>query len=183
MRTGDNPEKIKIGISACLLGHETRYNGQYKGDPFLVNALLPYFDLISICPEVEMGLSIPREPMRLVKTNPKEPPRLITKMTETDHTDKLEEWINTRLTQIDIDELDGYILKSGSPSCGTGSLDIFDTEGNISEKNGIGFFARALMKRFPSIPVEEDRRLHNDEVRENFIRQVLTKKDKRHINE
>ncbi|MBN1424316.1 DUF523 and DUF1722 domain-containing protein [Candidatus Fermentibacteria bacterium] len=163
-------DKIRIGISTCLLGRDVRFDGGHKHDPFLTETLGEYVEYVPVCPEVECGLSIPREAMRLVG-NPAAP-RLLTIKTKVDHTDRMETWARRRLDELEHEGLCGFIFKSKSPSSGMERVKVYDDNG-VPSKNGVGVFARMFMARFPLIPVEEEGRLHDPGLRENFIETIF----------
>ena len=160
----------RIGVSRCLLGEEVRYDGGHKRDRFLTDVLSRYVEWVPICPEVEAGLGTPREPMRLV--GDPQHPRLVTIESGIDHTHALETMITNRIETLKKLDLSGYIFKKGSPSCGIERVRIYNEHGMHSRK-GIGLFARAFMKQFPLTPVEEEGRLCDPTLRENFIERVF----------
>ena len=163
-------EKIRLGISSCLLGNPVRFDGGHKHDRFLTDTLGRYADYIPVCPEVECGMPIPREALRLVGTP--EAPRLVTSRTNIDHTEQMQQWAEQRLRLLAEEQLDGFIFKSRSPSSGMERVKVYTNKG-MPEKNGIGIFARAFMERFPNLPVEEEGRLHDPILRENFIERIF----------
>jgi len=163
--------KIKIGISACLLGEKVRYDGAHKWEQFITDTLGQYVDLVPVCPEVECGLGVPREPMRLV--GDPAAPRLLTVHTLQDHTERLVNWTRNRLEELAQENLSGFIFKSGSPSSGIARVKVYDAHG-IPAKRGVGLFAAGFMARFPFLPVEDEGRLHHPQIRENFIERVFT---------
>lgn len=166
-------EKIKIGISSCLLGNNVRWNGGHQRDRYLTDTLGQYVEWVPVCPEVEVGLGIPRETLRLV--GDPEKPRLVTTKTGVDHTAGMKKWARQRLGKLAKENLCGFIFKSDSPSSGMVRVKVYSEKG-MPQKKGVGIFARAFMDRFPLIPVEEDGRLRNPSIRENFIDQVFTLK-------
>ncbi len=166
-------EKIKVGISSCLLGNKVRWNGGHKRDRYLVETLGQFVEWVPVCPEAETGLGIPRETLRLV--GDAEHPRLVTTRTGIDHTDAMQAWARRRLQALEKENLCGYIFKCDSPSSGMVRVKVYNDKGQ-PEKKGVGIFARAFMDHFPLIPVEDDGRLHNPAIRENFIEQVFTLK-------
>ena len=172
-------EKIKVGISTCLLGQPVRYDGGHKRDHYLLDTLGQYMEYVPVCPEVECGLGIPREAMRLVG-DPKNP-RLVTWKTGTDHTQKMIRWAKKRLKTLEKECLCGFIFKSKSPSSGMSRVKVYNDQG-VSAPTGIGIFARAFMQHFPLTPVEEDGRLHDPAIRENFIERIFTLKRWRDSN-
>ena len=164
-------QRIRLGISSCLLGEKVRYDGGHKRDPFLTDTLGPYVEYVPVCPEVEMGLSIPREALRLV--GDPEGPRLVTSRSGVDYTEKMQQWAQQRVRELESEELCGFIFKSRSPSSGMERVKVYG-EGGPARKVGVGLFARAFMEHFPLLPVEEEGRLHDPQLRENFIECLFT---------
>ncbi|SFM91346.1 YbgA family protein [Thermodesulforhabdus norvegica] len=164
-------EQIKIGVSACLLGREVRYNGGHAHDRYITDTLGKYFDFVPVCPETEAGFGVPREAMRLV--GDPENPRLVTVNTGKDMTDRLLAWARRRVRELERENLCGFIFKANSPSSGMERVKVYSAKG-MPVKKGVGLFARTFMLHFPRIPVEEDGRLHDPELRENFIERVFT---------
>jgi len=165
--------KIKIGISSCLLGEKVRYDAGHKLDRYITDTLGQYFEWVPVCPEVEYGLPVPREPMRLV--GDPDSPRLITIRTGIDHTEGMLKWAEGKLKELEKEELCGFIFKSRSPSSGIGGVKVYTLSGMPSQR-GIGLFGRAFMNKFPVIPVIDEGRLHDPGLRENFIERVFVYK-------
>jgi len=164
-------EKIRLGISACLLGKNVRFDAGHKLDRFLTDTLGKYVDYVPVCPEVECGMPVPREPMHL-EENP-EFPRLVTARTKVDMTRRMAGWAARRVMELGEEELWGFIFKSDSPSSGMERVKVYN--GNkMAHRRGVGIFARAFMRHFPLLPVEEEGRLHDPRLRENFIERVFT---------
>ncbi|NOZ68882.1 MAG: DUF523 domain-containing protein [Deferribacteres bacterium] len=161
---------IKIGISSCLLGHPVRYDGEDRREHVLIHALGEYFQLVPVCPEVEYGLPVPREPMRL--TGSPAAPRLITISTGVDHTDAMLQWIRGKIEYLSGENLCGFIFKSRSPSCSAGGVEVYSPSGGRN-KRAAGIFSRAFMRHFPSVPVEEETGLYTARAREEFIERVI----------
>jgi len=161
---------IRVGISACLLGQAVRYDGGHKRDRYVTDTLGEFFEWVPICPEVELGLGTPRETLRLEGNAAA--PRLVFATSRGDITQAMQAWATSRLDGLDRLDLSGYILKSDSPSCGMERVRVYRPSG-IPGKDGIGIFARDLMDRFPLLPVEEEGRLHDLPLRENFIERVI----------
>lgn len=157
----------RLGISTCLLGEKVRYDGQHKRDAFLVNTLAPHVEYVPVCPEVECGLSVPREAMRLV--GDPEAPRLVTIKTGRDLTAQMRDWCARRVMELDAENLDGYVFKSKSPSSGMVRVKVYPEGGGMPRKTGVGLFARAFLDHFPMLPAEEEGRLHDPVLRETFI--------------
>jgi uncharacterized protein YbgA (DUF1722 family)/uncharacterized protein YbbK (DUF523 family) len=161
---------LRIGISRCLLGHEVRYDGGHKRDQFLTEVLGCYVEWVPVCPEVEAGLGTPREAMRLVGDADR--PRLITIKSGSDYTEVLESTTVVRIQALKKLDLSGYVFKKDSPSCGMERVRLYNPHG-MPNRQGIGIFARAFMNHFPLIPVEEEGRLCDPGLRENFIERVF----------
>ncbi len=153
--------KVFIGVSACLLGEKVRYDGRDKYDPFVAETLAKTFELVAVCPEVELGLGTPREPIQL-EGDP-ESPRLMGIESRKDLTEPMREWSERRFQTLE--NLSGFVFKSKSPSCGL--------RANIGETFARGIFAWAFTERFPEVPFVEAKELHDFELRENFIKRVL----------
>jgi uncharacterized protein YbgA (DUF1722 family)/uncharacterized protein YbbK (DUF523 family) len=171
--SGDTTAPIRIGISACLLGQEVRFDGGHKRDDFLTNVLGPHVQWVPVCPEVELGLGTPRETLRLVRVKGSAALRMMTTRTGVDHTDGMNAWAKRRLEELARSgDLCGYVLKKDSPSCGMARVKTYASNGT-AERNGRGLFATALIERFPSLPVEEEGRLADAKLRENFIERIF----------
>lgn len=164
------PRPIRIGISACLLGEPVRFDGGHKRDPFLTETFGAFVEWVPVCPEVECGFGTPREAMRLVRVD--QDVRLRTVRTAVDLTDRMAAYTRRRVAQLDAEELSGYVLKKDSPSCGMDRVKIYGTRG-VPEKSGRGIFAAGLVERFPALPVEEEGRLSDPRLRENFVERVF----------
>lgn len=164
-------EKIRMGVSACLLGEKVRYDGGHQWDRYLTDTLGQYFDFVPVCPEVEIGLPVPRQALRLV--GGAERPRLVTSRSGEDLTERMETWAEQRVVELEREGLCGFIFKGRSPSSGMARVKLYEPSGIPSQK-GVGLFARIFMQHFPLLPVEEDGRLHDPKLRENFIECVFT---------
>lgn len=162
---------IRLGISACLLGQPVRYDGQHKLDPYFRDTLGKFVEFVPVCPEVECGLPVPREAMHLVGTPGNS--RLVTSATGRDITPMMTAWIEKELAVLAGENLCGFIFKAKSPSSGMERVKIYNEEGNVTAKTGRGLFAGAFMKRFPLLPVEDEGRLRDPDLRENFIERVF----------
>ena len=162
-------ETLRIGISQCLLGDKVRYDGGHKRDSFLIEALGQHVEWVPVCPEAELGLGTPREPMRLV--GGLQAPRLITVSTGVDHTDAMNRFARQRVRQLEALDLSGYVFKADSPSCGITQVPLFNQ--GIETHDAVGLFARAFIEHFPRMPVEEESRLHDPQSAKNFLDRVL----------
>ena len=171
-------EKIKLGISTCLLGENVRYDGGHKLDRFLTDTLGQYVEYVPVCPEVECGLPIPREAMHL-EGDP-DSPRLVTIRTKQDMTDRMVQWARKRVADLEKEDLCGFIFKSDSPSSGMERVKVYNEKG-MPVKKGVGMFAKIFMDHFPLLPVEEEGRLHDPGLRENFVERIFTLKRWREV--
>ena len=165
-------EPLRIGISSCLLGREVRYDGGHKHDRFLTGTLGEYFEWIPVCPEVEIGLGIPRPTLRLERHG--DEVRMVMPKTGQDHTEAMRRYARRRVEELAKEDLVGYVLKSRSPSCGMERVKVYPQDGQGGgAKTGRGLFADALLERFPLMPVEEEGRLNDPRLRENWITRVF----------
>lgn len=164
------PKPIRIGISACLLGEKVRFDGGHKRDPLLAETLGRHVEWVGVCPEVEMGLGVPRETLCLVRM--RGAARLVMPETGQDHTARMRRWAAVRVEQLAGLDLCGFALKKDSPSCGLKRVKVYGRDG-VPHKTGRGLFAAALLGRFPDLPVEDEGRLHDPRIRDNFIERVL----------
>ncbi|WP_338496722.1 2-thiouracil desulfurase family protein [Pseudomonas sp. WP18] len=162
--------KPKIAISACLMGAEVRYNGGHKQSPLCSRTLVDYFDFVPVCPEVAIGLGIPREPIRLVG-NPTAPNAVGTVNRELDVTQPLADY--GRQMAGELDDICGYIFMQKSPSCGLERVKVYAPDGAPQDGGGRGVYAQAFCERHPDLPVEEDGRLNDPVLRENFLTRVF----------
>lgn len=155
----------------CLLGENVRYDGTHKLDRYLRDVLGKYVEWIGVCPEVECGLPVPREAMRLIGDPTR--PVLTTVRTHRDLTEQMELWARRRLDQLAGERLCGFVFKTKSPSSGLSGVKVYTEQGMPSRK-GSGVFARMFVERFPFVPVTDEGRLHDPDLRENFIENVFT---------
>jgi len=166
-------EKIKIGISSCLLGENVRYDGGHQLDRYITDTLGQYFEWVPVCPEVEYGLPVPRETMRLI--GDPDSPHLITIRTGVDHTEGMLNYANKKVKELEREKLCGFIFKSRSPSSGISGVKVYTPSGMPSHR-GVGIFGGSFTRCFPLIPVIDDGRLHDPSLRENFIERVFVYK-------
>ena len=162
--------KIKLGISTCLLGENVRYDGGHKLDRFLTDTLGQYVEYVPVCPEVECGLPTPRESMHL-EGDP-DSLRLVTSRTHEDMTERMVNWARRRVVELEKEGLMGFIFKSDSPSSGMERVRVYNEKG-MPAKKGVGMFAKAFMEHFPLLPVEDEGRLHDPRLRDNFIERIF----------
>ena len=163
-------ELIRVGISACLVGQEVRYNGAHKKNDHLLEALGARFQLVPVCPEVEMGLGTPREPMNLYRSD--RGLRMRTVNTDIDHTDGMQSWSAKRLEELAATDISGFVLKKDSPSCGVTAVPTYDPGNVNARREGQGLFASALVNRFPHMPVDDEIALADPAALERFIARV-----------
>jgi uncharacterized protein YbbK (DUF523 family) len=165
------PRPLRIGISRCLLGDEVRFYGGHKRDSFLSDVLGPRVEWVRVCPEVEVGMGVPRETLHLVRAGGSV--RLITTHTKIDHTGPMRRWAARRVRALAGERLSGYVLKRDSPSCGMARVKVYDEAGGAPEPVGVGLFAAELLRAFPTLPVEDEGRLSDPVLRESFIERVF----------
>jgi uncharacterized protein YbbK (DUF523 family) len=171
MTAGSSSGPIRVGISACLLGQEVRYDGGHKHAGSLLDAFGQSVEWVAVCPEVEAGFGTPREPVQLSRAG--DTLRLVTVTTRRDLTDPMEQLIRRRLSALRLEGLSGYILKANSPSCGPGQVKVFDRDGATVAESGRGLFAEAVMREFPDLPIEDESRLADPRLLEEFVSRVF----------
>lgn len=167
-------DKIKVGISSCLLGENVRFNGSHKNSPFCSQVLSEWFDFQPICPEVEIGMGIPREPIRLVNENNQIRVKNVTDQSQ-DFTDRLHNLADEYAPKLD--DLCGYIFMQKSPSCGVFRVKVYNQNGMPETEPAMGAFAYKLKKHYPLMPMEEAGRINDIRLRENFIIRVFANHD------
>lgn len=164
-------DRPRVGISQCLLGEEVRYDGGHKRDRFITDVLAGCFDWVPVCPEMEVGMGTPREPVRLQRGP--DGPRMVGVESGEDWTGRMRAYSRRRCDELAPAGLRGFILKSASPSCGMEEVELHDRHDG-SSRDGVGLFARQLMDRFPDLPVEEEGSLDDLRLRDSFICRVYT---------
>jgi len=167
---GNLESAITIGVSSCLLGHKVRYDGGHKHDHYISDTLGRFFRFLPVCPEVECGMTIPREAMRL-EGDP-DSPRLVSSRSRIDKTEQMRSYCERRVRELGNEELCGFIFKKNSPSSGLFRVKVYAGSG-MPAKNGRGLFAAAMARHFPLLPLEEEGRLNDPAIRENFIERVF----------
>ncbi len=163
-------DEIRIGVSSCLLGQEVRYDGGHKHDHFLTDTVGRFVTYVPVCPEVDIGLGIPRESIQLARTE--DGIRLVAPRSGRDLTDTMRDYAREKIRSLESLDLSGYILKKNSPSCGMERVRVHAPKGPPA-KNGRGLFAEALMEAMPLLPVEEEGRLNDPRLRDNFFVRVF----------
>ena len=161
-------EKILVGISSCLLGEEVRFDSGHKHHSYTTGTLGQYFEFRSFCPEMSIGLGVPREPVRLVDLG-EEIKCIGTKTKDLDVTEKLIQCAHAQSNWLD--DVYGYIVKKDSPSCGMERVKVYKND--MPERKGSGLYTHTIMTNYPDLPVEEEGRLGDAILRENFIQRVF----------
>jgi uncharacterized protein YbgA (DUF1722 family)/uncharacterized protein YbbK (DUF523 family) len=161
---------LRIGVSACLLGQEVRFDGGHKRSDFLVDIFGPFVEFVPVCPELDIGLGVPRETLRLVRDGGDI--LLLGNKSGADRTAAMQRYSERRTAALVADDLSGYVLKKDSPSCGMERVRIYAATG-MPARDGRGLYAAALIRRFPNLPIEEEGRLNDARLRENFIERVF----------
>lgn len=162
--------KLRLGVSACLIGEAVRFNGGHCANGLLLREAAPFVDLVPVCPEVEIGLGTPRESLRLKRAG--DLVLLAAPKSGSDHTAAMRDYAVRKVAELKSAGLDGYVLKKDSPSCGMQRVKVYD-ENNVPSKTGVGLFAQTLMELWPELPVEEEGRLNDHRLRENFFERVF----------
>jgi len=179
-----HPDPLRLGISSCLLGENVRYDGGHKRNSFLMEILGQYIEWVAVCPEVDIGLGTPRPPIRLERRSPAASPdtgeqtgaavRLLMPDTGDDLTERMADYAERKVDALRSESLSGYVLKSGSPSCGMERVRLYDHNG-VPSRDGVGLYAEVLKRRWPHLPIEEEGRLHDPRLRENFITRIFAR--------
>jgi len=164
------PREIRIGISPCLLGEKVRYDGGHQRDGFIAETLAQFVRFVPVCPEVEIGLGVPRETIHLVDRNGGV--RLVGTRTDADHSAAMKKLARSKIAELRAQNLSGYIFKKGSPSCGLFRVPVYGDAGR-PRRDGRGLFAKALTDALPYLPVEDDERLRDPGLRENFFARMF----------
>lgn len=165
---------MKLGVSSCLLGNLCRYDGAHAKDDYIVKILQNYFELVPYCPE-HIVFGTPRDTIRLVQIN--DEVKVVNNKTNDDVTEVLEKSALSCASQMQYDNLCGFILKSKSPTCGLERVKVYQEINAPSEKKGVGLFAQAIKNLYPYLPLEEEGRLNDDWLKENFLMQIFAYKD------
>jgi len=166
----DEEDEIRLGVSSCLLGQEVRFDGGHKHDRYLTGVLGNWVRWVPVCPELEIGLGVPRPAIRLETAG--DGVRLVEPASGTDLSRSMRLFSHEKVDELQHEGLDGYILKKGSPSCGMERVRVYGRTGAPS-RDGVGEYARVLMERWPDLPVEEEGRLNDPRLRENFIERIF----------
>jgi uncharacterized protein YbgA (DUF1722 family)/uncharacterized protein YbbK (DUF523 family) len=167
----DEREPVRLGVSACLLGAEVRFDGGHKRDRYLTDRLGESVEWLPVCPELEAGLGLPRPVVQLRGGELGD--RFIVRGEGTDLTDQMGAWAGERVDELARAGLDGFVFKKDSPSCGMARVRVYSDETGMATRTGVGHFARRIMQRFPGLPVEEEGRLNDPILRERFIEAIF----------
>ena len=162
-------KKLKLGVSSCLLGESVRYNGEHKRDSTVIDLLGQQFEAVPVCPEVELRMGVPREPVRLV-ANDASSERMVGSESGKDWTQAMVDFNSIKLEALRQQNLSGFIFKSRSPSCGPGNVPLHHEQ---EKSSTVGLFAHALMQYFPSLPVIDEEALQDEIVRQDFVARVI----------
>ena len=162
-------DPIRIGVSSCVIGEEVRWNGGHSRQRYLTDVLGPFVEYVPVCPEVEVGMGVPRPTVRLVRKG--DDLRMIDPKNDVDWTSSMRRLSETRSSELADEGLHGFVLKKDSPTCGVFRVRVYTDSG--VERHGQGLFATALIQRMPHLPVEEEGRLNDDRIRENFVERIF----------
>jgi uncharacterized protein YbbK (DUF523 family) len=164
-------QRPRVGVSACLVGQRVRYDGGHKREAFVAGTLARLVELVPVCPEVEVGMGTPRPPVQLIRIG--SGVRMIDPASGADHTGAMRRFTARRIAALARERLDGYVLKSGSPSCGPAHVPIHPARGGRPRRRGRGLFAAALLATWPGLPVEDERGLREPARRVHFLTRVF----------
>ena len=164
-------DRPRVGISLCLLGEEVRHDGGHKHDRYATGVLGQHFQWVPVCPEVEVGMGTPREPVNLLRTGDGVIMRGI--RSGEDWTERMQQYSDRRVPELMQSELHGFLLKKDSPTCGMERVRLYD-HNNVPSRDGVGLFAQGLKGQVPNLPLEEEGRLNDKPLRENFITRVYS---------
>jgi uncharacterized protein YbgA (DUF1722 family)/uncharacterized protein YbbK (DUF523 family) len=163
-------ESVRVGVSSCLLGSEVRWDGGHKRERFLTDVLAPFVEWVPVCPELELGMGVPREPVHLSRAGGEI--RMLGNRSGEDWTARMRAFAARRAREIAAADLCGYVLKKDSPSCGMERVKV-KAEAGPGKRDGRGLFAEALLELLPALPVEEEGRLNDAALRENWLERVF----------
>lgn len=164
--------KVRIGISSCLLGQKVRFDGGHKNCHFCLQDLSPFVEYLSVCPEMAIGLPSPRPAIRLQQTTANQIRLVQSSDDSVEHTSAMQQFIDVKLPLLE--QLSGYIVCAKSPTCGMERVKLYDDDGNVVSRQARGMFTHQLMQKYPWLPVEEDGRLSDPALRENFVCRVFS---------
>lgn len=162
---------MRVGVSACLVGQAVRYDGADKRNHFVVDELARLVELVPVCPEVEVGMGVPRPPLHLV--GPALAPRMVVASTGEDWTARMERFARDRVRRLIEAGISGYVLKARSPSCGLDGVELHHAAGGPTTREGRGLFAAELRRALPDLPIEEEGALEDHHRRQAFLAKVF----------
>lgn len=168
----DDAQPIRLGVSACMLGAEVRFDGGHKRDRYLTDVLADHVEWVPVCPELESGMGVPRPVAQLRGGELGE--RFVLREGGTDLTQQMRAYTDGRVAELAEMGLDGFVLKKDSPSCGMARVRVYGEAGSMPARTGVGHFAQALMRTLPDLPLEEDGRLNDSGLRERFIEAIFS---------
>jgi len=163
---------IRLGVSQCLLGDLVRYDGGHARSRFVSDELAPWVEFVPVCPEVGIGMGTPRPAIRIVETD--SDLQLIAPSTGENFTSAMLSFSRSTIAKLQTEQLDGFVLKKSSPTCGTDRLKVYREDVAV-RKDGVGFFAAELMRLWPNLPIEDEGRLNDGPLRENFIGRIFAR--------
>ena len=162
---------VLVGVSACLLGQRVRWDGGHKSDAFLIGTLGPHVQWVPVCPEVEVGLPVPRDTLRLIRRG--EEVRIVMPRSGADHTEEMKAYAARTARALAARDLCGFVLKKDSPTCGMARVRVYPEKGGAPTRDGRGLFAEELIHQMPHLPIEEEGRLVDRRLRENFVERLF----------
>jgi uncharacterized protein YbgA (DUF1722 family)/uncharacterized protein YbbK (DUF523 family) len=168
---GADSAPIRVGVSACLVGQRVRWDGGHKSDAFLTGMLGRYVKWVPVCPEVEVGLPVPRDTLRLVRRGAEI--RMVMPRSGTDHTEPMRAYAARMARALASRDLCGFVLKKDSPTCGLARVRVYPEKGGAPTRDGRGLFAEELIRQMPHLPIEEEGRLSDRGLRENFVERLF----------
>jgi uncharacterized protein YbgA (DUF1722 family)/uncharacterized protein YbbK (DUF523 family) len=171
-RWHDESMPVRVGVSACLLGGEVRFDGGHKRDRYLTDVLGDNVEWLPVCPEIELGMGIPRPVIQLRGGEIGE--RLVERESDEDWTERMKDYADARTSELADVGLDGFVLKKDSPSCGMARVRVYGRPGGMPSRQGVGHFAQALHRGMPDLPTEEEGRLRDAVLRERFIEEIFS---------
>ncbi len=168
----DEAEPVRVGVSACLLGAEVRFDGGHKRDRYLTDVLGENVEWVPVCPEIEAGLGVPRPVLQL--RGGERGDELVVRESGEDIAEPMRAWAEPRVAELGAMGLDGFVLKKDSPSCGMERVRVYPARDAPAQRTGVGHFARQLMRGLPDLPLEEEGRLNDAPLRERFIEAIFS---------
>lgn len=168
----DESVPIRLGVSACLLGGEVRFDGGHKRDRYLTDVLGENVEWLPVCPELEVGMGIPRPVIQLRGGEVGE--TIVERVSGEDWTARMRTYANERCAELVLTGLDGFVLKKDSPSCGMARVRVYGSPSGMPSRNGVGHFVQGLLREMPDLPMEEEGRLRDAVLRERFVEEIFS---------